>query len=376
MRIAYVIDSLFSGGAQRQAVELAVALGHSGAIDARFFVYHAHDFHAQTLHDAHIPVTQLRKSRKLDPLFPLRLRSALRSARVDVVHAFMLDPSIWAAAALKLLPGSRRSPALLASERLSLIATSKAMTAKQRFAYRRADAVSANSAPVAEAIEKRIGVPKERVHYIPNGIDLEKWEREREQSAELELRTEAFNVGLVGRIEPEKNHVLVVRAIAALEPSLRSQISVWFVGSDASATNCRSEIESEIERLGVGDQIRFAGPQRRIAPLIAQLDVLVLPSLHEAFPNTVLEAMASGIPVLASAVGDVPYMIEDGHNGWTISPHDPNELASRLRELWSMSATERDEMGSRGKSIVAARYQMSAIAERYQELYRQLISAS
>jgi len=374
LRVAYFIDSLFSGGAQRQAVALATALAQRSQIEARFFVYHEHDFFAKRLEDAGIPVELVPKRRKLDPGFPWRLRRAVMDRAPDLVHAFLLDPSVWAVLALK-GPGSAKHPPLVASERCSLVASSTGIRAKQTLAYRAADAVTSNSKQVAAALEAELSLPRGRVHYIPNGIDLASWDEERRAPLAFAFEVGKFHLGMIGRLEPEKNHILLIEALSLLDPAVVEHFKVWFIGSEAAEAGCKAEIEAAIADTGLADTIEFVAPQRHVAAVMAQLDTLVLPSAREAFPNAVLEAMASQLPVVATGVGDVPELVQDGRTGFVVEPGNARALAAKLCEVYEMSAAARRQMGIYGRSHIEDHFRIDTIADAYLELYHSLACA-
>lgn len=372
MRIAFFIDQLFSGGAQRQSVELAVSLVKNHAIEASFLVYRPDDFFAARLEAHGIPVECVARAGKLDPTFPLRLRRAFHARRPDVVHAFMLDPGVWATLALR-VPFRAARPRLVVSERWSLVAVTRAMAWKQQLAYGSADAVTSNAAPVARRIERDLGIPAARIHHIPNGIDLAWWDAALREPCPVAFDPERLHVGLVGRIEPEKNHALLVRALGRLDPSLRAKTKVWFVGSEDAQSSCRRAVETEIESQGLAAQVEFVRPQRNVAPLVAGLDLLALPSRHEAFPNAVIEAMASGVPVVATRVGDIEALVDEGRSGFVVDEGDEAALADRLDRVLRMAPETRRALGARGRAIVEERYRMASIADAYVRLYESLL---
>ncbi|MEE2702456.1 MAG: glycosyltransferase [Myxococcota bacterium] len=371
MRIAYVIDSLGSGGAQRQAVELAATLAERGDIRARFCVYHGEDFFSPRLREAGIEVDRIPKLAKLDPVFPRRLRAWLRRHPADLVHALLLPPSVWSRLAVRGLP-RRNRPALLVSKRDSLIAISPAHRLLETFAYRGADAVTANAAAVALGIERELRLPAGRVHYIPNGIDLAAWDRQMLGIPRIEMAPDAFHVAQIGRLVPLKNPHSLLRALTRIPSELRARVRVWLIGRHEPAA--LTELRREISDRGLSAIVRIESPQREIAAIMGRLGALVLPSSHEGFPNVVLEAMAARKPVIATPVGDVPNLIEEGKTGLMVPVGNDEALAGALLTLLRASEAERLAMGAAARRVVEAKFQLSSIADRYLSLYRSLIS--
>jgi len=374
VRVLYFIDCLGSGGAQRQCVELAARLVAMERVQASFVVYRDEDFFGEKLRSHRIPVTRIAKSVKLDPSFIRRLRREINAVNPDIVHSFLIPPSFWGALSLSTLRKSDR-PLFVASERSSRVATNLVQRIVQSFSYQRADAITVNAQSVAHLIDARLGIPRERIHYIPNGIDLRAWDAAQQLDSTLHFDPDRFHIGLVGRMGQEKNHLLLLRALSRIAPDVLSRWKVWFIGNLSTRDTRRAEIEREIHRRDLSNIVEILPPQQRIAAVLRKLDALVLPSTYEGFPNVVLEAMASGIPVLATEVGDVPNLIDDAKNGFIVPPGDEIALSEKLLRLHRLGVEERRAMGAVGRRIVEERFQLEPIAAQYWHLYQQLVGS-
>jgi glycosyltransferase involved in cell wall biosynthesis len=371
MHVAFLIDNLGSGGAQRQAVEIAVHLRREAGLRVGFGVYRRNDFFRPRLEAAGIPVHDLPKRGGPDPLFPRRLRAWIEREAPDVVHAFGPMPTLWAALASRGLRGPR--PVWIAAERSSPHENVGPWVAwALRRLYGAYDAVTANSRPAARALAERFGVDPGRVHYLPNGIDLAEWDRRAAGPVPIDLEPGRFHLALVGRISEEKNHRLFLAALARVAPEARRDLRVWLVGAEDGPPRFLDGIRAEIASLGLADCLRMLPPTPELPALMARLDALVLPSRYEGFPNVVLEAMASRLPVLASAVGDVPSLVEDGRTGFVVPAGDVAGLAAGLERLLSASAETRAAMGAAGRAAVESRYRIEHVAELHRDLYRRL----
>jgi len=336
-----------------------------------FAVYRRIDFFRPRLEQAGIVVHTLPKRGRLDPAFPARLRRWIASERPDVVHAFLPLPTIWTALARRGLRG--HEVRWIAGERSSPEANvGRVLAWALRRVYPRFDAVTANSRPAAEILIARFGVPTDRVHYLPNGIDLAEWDRRAGRPTPFAFEPGRFHLGLVGRISEEKNHRLLLEALTHLDPEVRSGLRCWFVGAEDGRADFIEAVRREVTARGLAEVVRMLPPTPELPALMARLDALVLPSRYEGFPNVVLEAMASRLPVVASAVGDVPSLVEPGRSGFVVPPGDAAALAARLSELFERTDGERREMGSAARAIVEARYGIEWIARAHLELYRRL----
>ena len=190
---------------------------------------------------------------------------------------------------------------------------------------RRADAITAVSGPTAEGIQSA-GIDPSRIRVIPNGIDHEFWSAAR---AEVDLAARASILLSVGRLHPVKGHDILLRALAVVRRQV-ADVRLVLMGGGGG----RGDLERLADELQVGDIVEFTGPAAEcdIRERMRQARLFVLPSRSEGLPLTLLEAMAAGLPVVASAVGGVPEVLQPG-TGTLIPPEDPHVLASVLVAL-------------------------------------------
>jgi glycosyltransferase involved in cell wall biosynthesis len=159
----------------------------------------------------------------------------------------------------------------------------------------------------------------------------------------------------------------LLRAAAALQhefPALRVEIA----GSGPQ----RERLEKAVTRSGLGEHVKFLGWIDDLTPVLPRWDVFVMPSLEEGFPIAALDAMAAGLPVIATSVGGVPELIEDGKTGWLVPPRDAKALVSRLRPLLS-NAELRLSMGAAGYSRVRDHFSAAQMTESFARLYDELL---
>jgi len=179
--------------------------------------------------------------------------------------------------------------------------------------------------------------------------------------------TKARVIGTAGRLVPIKGIVYLIRALASLKrdiPDLRLEIA----GSGPE----RTTIETEVRLHGLTDCVTFLDWQVELAPVFARWDVFVLPSLEEGFGIAALEAMAAGLPVVATAVGGIPELVEDGRTGWLVPPADPDALADRLRDLL-LDPERRRAMGAAGRARARESFSVERMAAAISEIYDRLL---
>lgn len=373
MRILYFIDSLTSGGAQRQAVELARRLNDRGGVKVSFLVYHDLDFFGSRVRESGMTVRLVPKALGFDAGFPLRLRDAFRAESPDLIHAFLLHPSAWGALAVRGLR-RRRRPVLVAGER-SAIGLGRGSYLVEHFAFRCADAVTANSEAVAAAIRRRHGEPTEGVHYLPNGIDLADWDARAGRPSPIPIQNEQLHVGLIGGLRAEKGHLILLDALSRIPSTVRQSLRVLLVGAETGAHGEAETIRAAISARKLDGVVVTTGATEAVPALLSRLDLLVLPSFYEGFPNVVLEAMASRVPVVASAVGEVPKLVEEGHTGFLVPPGDSAALADAILRVRTLSISERRAMGERARERVEREFQIEDVAAKYLDLYRRLVGS-
>lgn len=226
----------------------------------------------------------------------------------------------------------------------------------RRQVLRRASAVVANSASLASLSEKADPVP---VHIVPNGVDtvIFRPATPEERSAEHD-----FRILFVGRLSAQKNVRLLLDAVADIRSKATERISLDIVGDGP----LRRELESAAGELGLVDCVTWHGWRGReeVAALYRRADCFVNPSLYEGMPNTILEAMASGLPVIASNVGGNDDLVTSGETGFLFDLSQPSGLRERLATLMDDHALC-NAMGVRGREIVLSEYSWRSVAEQY-----------
>jgi glycosyltransferase involved in cell wall biosynthesis len=179
---------------------------------------------------------------------------------------------------------------------------------------------------------------------------------------------EGFVIGTACRLEPIKGLGYLIEALAILArqfPGLRLEI--------AGDGSLRSFLEQECRRLGVCDRVFFLGWREDLPAVMSGWDVFVLPSLDEGFPIAALEAMAAGLPVVASAVGGLMELVQEGETGWLVPAAASAELAARLREL-ICDGRKREAMGNAGRQRVLRDFSIVQMVEKTVAVYDRLLA--
>ncbi len=211
--------------------------------------------------------------------------------------------------------------------------------------------------------EGRTGGP---VSLIYNGVDLQRYNHQQPCCTlheDYKIEPEAPIVGVVARLEAEKGHRTLLEAwpaVLAAVPEARLMI----IGEGSE----RNSLEAESQELGIGQRVVFTGRREDVPAVTAALDVAVLPSYREAQGLSVLEAMALSRPVVASRVGGIPEMIEDGVSGLLVPPHDPPALAAAIVRLLTDHPFA-DMVARAGHDLVHERFCIELMVRSIEDLY-------
>lgn len=208
---------------------------------------------------------------------------------------------------------------------------------------------------------------------IYDGLRREDVNTDKEEvRAELGISPDAKVVGIVGQVTPEKG---LGEFVEAARDVLKHRADVHFlvVGDDPdTARDFGNWIRRNVDDFDIGDKFTLTGFRRDAARMMAAMDVSVLASWQDAFPRTVLESMAAGVPAVATRVGGVPEMIEDSVSGLLVEPRDPSAIARGVLRVLAMTEHERRSMTARARERVA-RFSVEAHARQVQELYSSLV---
>ena len=235
----------------------------------------------------------------------------------------------------------------------------------QRRAWSAADKVLAVSTRLAERMSAETGFPLPKIQTIRNGVDLARFGRVSRFAARevLGLPPGEPVIGTMGRLVPVKDQASLLEAVRLLnDQGLQPTVII------AGEGPLRSDLEAQATAAGLIDRVKFLGHRPDPEVVMAALDVFVLPSISEGLPNTVLEAMASGLPVVVTRVGGVDELLEHGVTGFLVPPREPNALARTLGTLLRDGALQRST-GTAARIRAETEFALSAMIRRYEALY-------
>jgi len=233
------------------------------------------------------------------------------------------------------------------------------------------DITITNSRIVAGSLTKRGVVRAEKVCVIPNGLVLDKFvvtnSNKKEVRRDLGVAEEDFLWLAVGRLEEPKDYPNLLQAFRIVLDKYEAYLYVAGQGS------LMEDLERQAIKLGISDRVVFLGLRRDIPQLLQAADGFVLSSAWEGLPNTVMEAMAAAKPVVATSVGGVPELVQEGKTGYIVPPRNPEALALAMEKMMALSHEERCEMGKAGREHIEANYSLDRVVDQWEKLYMELL---
>ncbi|MCB2156972.1 glycosyltransferase [bacterium] len=221
------------------------------------------------------------------------------------------------------------------------------------------DLFVSNSQAGRQSRIQREGFSPSRIVVIPNGIEL--------PETTANPSGDGIRIGLVGNYRHRKGHDLALKALARILPDYPDARLV-FAGVDFMD----GELQKQIASLNLDDHVEDLGFQEDVASLLQSLDLYIQPSRYEGTPNTLMEAMATGLPCIASEVGGVPEVLRDEQDGILIPPEDEGALAAAMKQLMA-DETRRKELGSSARKRIEEAFSMEALVARHDWLYKELL---
>lgn len=359
-RIVHVITTLNPFGAERLLMDL------TAHIDKSRFESMVVCFRSPVLlpefKRRNIPCVCLEYG-KGDPRILIALIKLIRQFCPDIVHTHLFEADLFGTLSAQLAGGHQ-----IIGSRHSLDPF------KTRFYFRPFNAYLSRSAKylivVSEAVRDFcINYEKAKASQcivIPNCIDLEKFSQKSAMPHQVLLdKQRNILLGVVGRLAKQKGHVILFKALVIVLKH-NPNVKLIIVGDGS----LRGELEKTATTLGLNGNVQFLGRCADVAVILKDLDLFVLPSLNEGFGISILEAMAVGLPIVASRTGGITEIIEDGKNGRLVDPGNPEMLATAILDMINNLPCA-EKMGQYNCEVVRERFNIRQYTQRIESLYDQ-----
>jgi len=378
-RLLWLLDGLGVGGAEALVVPFARTLDRTqyeltvaclGRIEGEMVV--------SRLREAGVPVVEFGARNLRDLRTFRRVRDYVRDQRIDLIHAHLTYAGIWSA----LLTRQTGIPSVVSLH----VATSATRTLRPSLRHRISTDVrdwlmrkvlnrwATRVIMVSEALRQtylRHGdLRPEKVQVVHNGIELDRFARDREATrdrvhAEFDIPRDAPVLVTVAVLRPGKGVEVLLEAARAVKDAH------FLILGDGPK---RAEWEALASAHGIGERVHWAGYRTDVDALLAGCDLLVHPSLDDAFPTVLLEAMAAGLPVVASEVGGIPEIVVVGDTGLLVSPGDAAALARSINALL-LDRAQLVRMGEVGREVATTRFSTGAWVGRLVGVYEDVLPA-
>jgi glycosyltransferase involved in cell wall biosynthesis len=369
VRVAHVVHALMPGGAERRMLAILGSLDR-GRFEPLLICLDGLGPLAEEACALGVEPVVIRRRGKVDPPTVARLARFLRQQSVTIVQGWLPLPAAFA----RIAGTVARVPARVFSVGTSVFATdphrARAFALLERALQPLTEMYLANSEAVAWTLRGH-GVPEAKIAVIHNGVAVPALLSEVERArlrAELGAAPDDFLVGTVARLDPEtKDFTTLVRAVAALAGD-GVPVRAVVVGDGPA----REDIQRESEKHGISDRLNLTGYRRDADRLIGSFDVSVLLSYTEGFSNSVLESMAAGIPVVATAIPPNAEALHDGVHGFLVAVGDVSATTAGLRRLAEASDLGA-RLGAAGRQRISERFSLARQAEGVTRLYEALV---
>lgn len=369
-QIAHIIYRLGIGGLENGLVNLVNAMP-SEHFRHTIICLAGYTGFARRIDGDDVALFDLKKQPGKDPACYARLYKLLRQLRPDIVHTrnlAALDYQFVAAAAgvryrihgehgwdVGDISGSHRKRVLI--RKLSRAVVHRYSTVSQHMQH---------------WLESVIGIPAGKISQIYNGIDVDKF-RPRDPATDDDRVTgtqdsDRFVIGCVGRLDPIKDHSTLLHAVHALVSNSAvdsGNVRLRIVGDG----EMREQLQALCAKLQIENVVTFVGASDSVAEELRGMDVFVLPSLNEGISNTILEAMATGLPVIASAAGGNPELVVDDATGRLFTPQSKTELTVAL-DFYRRNRDVGSRHGQAGRQRVMDNFSMKSMVRNYLDLYQ------
>jgi glycosyltransferase involved in cell wall biosynthesis len=364
LRVLQVLPSFRVGGAEQMASHLMLGLTATHDVAAVGLSSASNSVLEQRLRSAHVPLWHFGKRVGFDPRVYGLLEQVVREFRPHIIHTHL-------SVLRYVFPISLRRAETRIVHTLHSLAeyeTDFAGRIVHWIAFRRAVLPVAISRAVAASVKRVYGL--ECPALVPNCIPVHSYARCQENRsrwrAQLGFSEDAIVFTSVSRLEPFKNPFLLLQAFAAL-PDARAHLALIGEGSLAS------RLDERIRELGLHGRVHLLGKRYDIPDCLAGSDIFVLASKYEGNPLAVMEAMAAGLPVIATAVGGVPELVESGQQGLIVPPEDLAALTQAMRNLQE-DPWKRSRMAASAQERAEKEFGVTRMAQGYSSVYDEALA--
>jgi glycosyltransferase involved in cell wall biosynthesis len=367
-KLLYLITDLSLGGAQKVLTYIIEHLDRNWFRPLVACLYGGDSPIGDDLRNMGIPVYDLKMNKKwrLDSLW--RLYKLLHTKDITILHSSLFHANMAAR-----LVGTLAHTPIIITWRQNINIGSNFRDFTNKLTSSLDDHVVAVSENTRLIELQASGVPPNKVSVVHNCIDVARYELTKSLDrniirAGLDIPKDAFLLGVVGRLHPQKGLFFLLDALLKIKNSIE-QVELLIIGEGA----LRYDLEAHADSIGVSGITKFTGPRTDIPEILRALDVFVLPSLWEGLPLALLEAMASGLPVIATDVGGIPEVVINRETGLLIQPSNSQAIADAVLLLFN-DRNLRIRLANAGSAFVYAQFSAQTLVKEMETVYKHLLA--
>lgn len=360
IKIAFVIESLEHRGAQKLMVDWAILLQQKG------FDVHIVSFRygqsplIQKIRKADLPLKFFHKTGRVDVSFFRDLIFYFKMEKFDIVHTHVFTANLWG----QLAAMWSKIPVRILHEHGYFSISSKFRGHVVRWIAKRSTRIMVVSNHLKEEFVNRAGIPADKIEVVRNGVDWTSFDLPVHSEA---LRNGRFVVGAVGALEERKDPFNFIRAAEKILRK-RNNVEFWWVGDGPLFP----QVQDYLKEKKLTQNIKLWGSQPFVRPFLDQMDVFVLSSKTEGVPLSLLEAMGSGLPSVATRVGENESIISNSENGLLVPSENHDSLSEAIKKLLN-SPQKRSVFGKKAKAFTRSHFSLANSVDHLTALYKQLV---
>jgi glycosyltransferase involved in cell wall biosynthesis len=361
LRLALMIESDGPGGAETVILTLADGLRRAGVIVHPVVLAGGPGWLSGQLQAAGFKVFLPKLMTGIDPIFAIRLARWFSEHRINVAHGHEFTMAFYAGVSGKLA----NIPHVITMHGGRRYASSRKLRTLLRYSAIRAQTVIGVSESTCTDLCESLKLERASLRYVPNGIRFIHGQRQNFRQ-KLELSSGTRLLIAVGNLYKVKGHSVLIEALRLLNQNY--DVPPWQLGI-AGRGEEHERLFAQIHEASLAQRIHLLGLRNDIPDLLAAADGWIMPSLSEGLPMALLEAMAAGLPIIASSVGGIPDIIRPNESGWLVPPNDPIRLAEALAEML-LHPERAARFGQHAKTIASHSYGQEQLISKHLEIYR------
>ena len=367
IKILYAIPRLAKGGTEKHLLQLAEYIDKEKFDVTICCLFEPGDI-VKDINSSNFNLICLNRKNIYDLRILFDLYRLIRKERYDIVHSYL-----FAFHYLALIPSKIAGIPVTLSSRRELATWKKLHhILLENIGNLFVDKVVACSEAAKRFALQNENLKSNKIATLYNGIDLNKFSPRKKDSEtinKLGFQDTDKVIGMVSNLSSVKDHKTLLNAIVEIKKAY-PEIKCVLVGDGYM----RGDLVRHVDRLKLNENVCFLGSREDIYKILSIMDIFVLTSLMEGLPNAVLEAMACGLPVVATKVGGIPEIIENGRNGILLEPKDHQSLALALITLIE-DFSLRKEMGVIGRKIIEQKFSLERMVNDYERLYTEILNS-